>query len=223
MYDRLAAKHEAAHAVVGAALGMRNFVRVKEDGSGMAHWEPGALDGLHPFDRCVLAVSGNVAEAMAIDGNLKRAVQDTIRLDSNDSVILRMALHDLKSETWKYGQQGPALAAAAKAREVIMQNRAEFNRLTDTLQRDGIGQVRISGGTSAASRPAARGVDYTDNLPALRGQAAGLPELRSLASKAASDGNAKLARLIEQTLARREGRAVEPVIEFGYGRPAMVR
>ena len=71
MFDRLASRHEAGHGTVGAFLGMRHSLIVREDGSGKASWEPGAVDALDPFDRAVVAVSGNVAECMAIDGNLK--------------------------------------------------------------------------------------------------------------------------------------------------------
>lgn len=219
MFDYLLCRHEAGHAVVAAALGLRHHARVKDDGSGAVNWGPGALAGLHAEDRAVLAVAGNVAEAMAIDGNLKRAVKDTLEKDdSNDALILRNALSELPA--YKYGRQGPALLAAAKAREVILQNKAEFDRLTDTLQRDGIGQVRM---VAPARRPSPSGVDYTANLAAVRsGQAVGAAELRSLASRAAADGNQKLAKLIDQTLARREGRAVTPIRETSIGGPLYV-
>ena len=223
MFDLLAARHEAGHGVVGAFLGMRHSLIVREDGSGQANWDPGAVDALHPFDRAVLALSGNVAECMAIDGNLKRAVQDTLDKDSYDAVMLRLALSELAPEEWKYGRHGPAVEAAKTAQTIIRENRAEFERLTAELQEDGIGQVRM-GQRTPASRSPVRGVDYSSNLAAPSGgQVAGVAELRNLASKAASDGNAKLAKLMEQTLARREGRSVEPIIEHGYGGQLMVR
>ena len=159
-----------------------------------------------------MAVSGNVAECMAIDGNLKRAVQDTLDKDSYDAVMLRLALLELAPEAWKYYPHGPALAAAAKARSVIQENREEFDRLTVELM-ENRSRSGSHGPGAGGERQAARGVDYAANLAALRGgQVAGLSELRSLASKAAVDGNAKLAKLMEQTLARREGRSVEPVV-----------
>ena len=225
MFDLLAARHEAGHGVVGAFLGMRHSLIVRKDGSGQANWDPGAVDALHPFDRAVLALSGNVAECMAIDGNLKRAVQDTLDKDSYDAVMLRLALSELAPEEWKYGRHGPAVEAAKTAQTIIRENRAEFERLTAELQEDGIGQVRM-GQRTPASRPAARGVDYSSNLAAARallagGQVAGVSELRNLASKAASE-NPKLAQLLEATIARREGREVKRVTEFSIGGPAKV-
>ena len=221
MYDRLAARHEAGHGVVSAFLGMHHSLIVREDGSGQASWEPGAVDALHPFDRAVVAVSGNVAECMAINGNLKRAVQDTLDKDSYDAVMLSEALRELAPGAWKY-KQGPALAAAQAAAAIIRENRGEFERLTAELQENGVGQVRM-GPRPAASRPSSRDVNYAANLAVVRGaKPAGVAELRSLASKAAADGNTKLQQLMEQTLARLEGRSVEPIIEHSYGGSLLV-
>ena len=220
MYDRLAAAHEAGHCVVGAFCGLHHVATVRDDGSGLVSWDDGALSALHPFDRAAVALAGNVAEELVIRGNLKRAVKDTAdNWGTNDAAILSMALSELAPEAWKYGQHGPAGEAAKAALAIIQDNRSEFNRLTAELMEYGVGQVRMG------PRPPAP-VDYSTNLAAVRQLANAKPvdlaELRNLATRAAADGNDKLAKLIEQTAARREGRAVEPVVEFSIGGPLKV-
>ena len=220
---RLAAFHEAGHLIVADFLELSAYAVVDDDGSGRVYYQDSdQVTQLAPEDRACMSVAGEVAEAMASGGDLKRAVARTFNSGSDDLENMVMAVAKLE-RSHPQGRDGVAMDAARAALAIIRQNQSEFNRLVNALYSDRIARV---GPAPATSRTSSRGVDYAANLAAARGllaggQVAGVAELRNLASKAASD-NPKLAALLEATIARREGREVKRVTEFSIGGPAKV-
>ena len=214
MYDRMTAAHEAGHAVVCAAVGVRHVAFVRSDGSGQVSSTGDTLIGdLHPEDHAAVLLAGKVGEAMARGyGDLREAVNDTLALE-HDGALLREALSEIPSYQYK---RGAAVEMADRALSILKKNRAEFDRLRRQLEEEGIGHVKDMGPV-AKPMSTSRGVDYASNLAALRGQAAGLPELRSMASEAKAKGHKTMAQLLERSIAAAEGREVEPLIERSYG------
>lgn len=195
MYDRWTCRHEAAHAVVGAVLGVWNVARVNDDGGGVTRYAGGGLVGLSAEDRAVIALAGNVGETILIDGNLGRAIRDTQAAAGGDGDLLAAAVRDGAS----------VRDATLRARSILVQHRDEWDRLSAALQRDGIGHVRVAN-------------VYTSRAVALkRGRVAGPAELRELASRAKGEGHASLARLLEASLARAERGAPSRIIEQRLG------
>lgn len=199
MFDRMSARHEAGHAIVAAALGMGHVAIVRADGSGLTRFFDNAqFDNLAPSDAALLAVAGSVAETVVLDGNLKRAVSDVLSAEG-DGDMLRTALRALG------GGENTVMAVVMSARSILLQHRAEFDRLTTALECDGIGQARLGGSGVAPERKGA--------------PVAGLTELRAIVAQAHGNGNTALAALLNATIARREGRPTARVVEIWRGAP----
>ena len=192
---RLAAFHEAGHLIVADFLELSAHAIVNDDGSGRIFYSDSDQVGqLAPEDRACLTVAGEVAEAMASGGDLKRAVARTFNSASDDLEIMVMAVGTLE-RSHPQGRDGAAMDAARAALAIIRQNRSEFDRLVRTLYSDRIARV-------GPEPSALRG-----------GQVAGPVEMRSMASEAKVAGHDLLAKLLEATIAGREGRDVEPFKE----------
>ena len=216
MFDRMSARHEAGHAIVAAALGMGHVAIVRADGSGLTRFFDNAqFDNLAPSDAALLAVAGSVAETVVLDGNLKRAVSDVLSAEG-DGDMLRTALRALG------GGENTVMAVVMSARSILLQHRAEFDRLTTALECDGIGQARLGGSGVAPERkgaPVAR-LGGSGVAPERKGApVAGLTELRAIVAQAHGNGNTALAALLNATIARREGRPTARVVEIWRGAP----
>lgn len=214
MYDeiRLCAMHEAGHLLIADFLGLTAHAIVRDDGSGETRVFSG-LSNEAPEDVVCFTVAGRVGEAMAIDGNLKRAVSELLYSGSGDEWKgLVLAIEPL----WRShvrGRNGVALDAAQAAAAIIRQNRPKFDRLVRTLYEDRIARV----GPAPAPKPKPALTDV--RKPALpggdRSRPMGIAELRGAATKAEEAGHDRLARLLRREIAAKEGRETPLLVERG--------
>jgi hypothetical protein len=183
------AAHEAGHAIAAAALGIGSTVEIHEDGGGQCRYDRYAEAA---EDRVMLALAGEVAEAVLFNGgNLRRAVTDCLASGASDYSDNR-GLHEALKEVPRWRHRDVVLQQAARARKVLHENRAEFDALRQRLA--------LEGRATYAPR------SYVGAAPYLTA-----PELRAEAKRARSAGYITKAILMERTADRAQGL---PVVEL---------
>lgn len=148
------AAHEAGHAIAAASLGIGSTLEIHEDGGGQCRYDRYA-DAAE--DRAMLALSGEVAEALLFNGgDLRRAVTACLASGASDYADNR-GLYEALKEVPRWMHRDVVFQQAQRARKILHDNRAELDALRAQLLKDGRAVYRPRGAGNYAPR-ASRGM-----------------------------------------------------------------
>lgn len=215
-YWRIAATHEAAHAVAALALGyLVRDVTVKADGPGGSTGIPN-LSAMPAADRAVILLAGQVAERMhERRGGPMEALRICLAEDgSNDAALLAAALKELAPDDGERLRMEYRVANLTW--DILKRNEAGLFRLAHRLEEwgymDGDEAAEIVGMANGKTPTAATRAAKTPTPDPTQGRPVTPAELRELAARqpAESRGRAVILRAID----RMEGRAVMGGLEY---------